>query len=103
MNGPWLFSKYMIRRVPRITINHRQLTINLSFRAKRRISFLSPARFLTASGIDRGGYLRPFALFAPFAFGQIRVRINPAPHKKGANTRFAPTRHTERCLLMADR
>ena len=31
----------MIRRVPRITINHWPLTINLSFRAKRRISFLS--------------------------------------------------------------
>ena len=51
VNCQLLFSKYMIRRVPRITLNHWQLTINLSFRAKRRISFLFSTRFLTMFGM----------------------------------------------------
>ena len=36
--------------------------------------------------------------FAKFAFGQTRHHT-----KKGRTLRFAPTRHTERCLLTAYR
>ena len=36
--------------------------------------------------------------FAKFAFGQTRHHT-----KKGRTQRFAPTRHTERCLLTAYR
>ena len=54
MNGQWLFSKYMIRRVPRIIIDHWQLTINLSFRAKRRISFPFPRGIPHCARNDRG-------------------------------------------------
>ena len=32
----------------------------------------------------------------------IRAICVRTPHKKRANTRFAPTRHTDGCLLMAE-
>ena len=61
---------FLCVRIPCTTHNNWPLTINMSFRAKRRISSLFPARFLTAFGMTRGGYLRWFASIC-----EICVRI----------------------------
>ena len=79
-------------RVPRITINHWPLTINLSFRAKRRISFPLPCEIPHCVRNDKrrcSEWQRLlFALIC--AICEICVRTNPTPHKKKGRTDGSP-------------
>ena len=93
VNCQWLFSKYMIRRVPRITINHWQLTINLSFRAKRRISFLFSTRFLTMFGMTNTVLcvrIPCTRYVCPHGAQGLQARYISAPSRKGGVSMSAP-------------